>query len=115
MDENQKLEQAPGQILLRLLFEEHRNLLPEVRQHPLCNFQTLRLELEEVGEVIDDDIRRDQVPPGLVQKRRDAARFVAEELGQHKIHDATGLRETVTHFFKQVQRHRVERINLAEV
>jgi hypothetical protein len=66
--------------------------------------QKLRLHFKQIPEMVDDEVRRDEMPPGLVEKGVYAARFVAEELIQGKVDDAARLGESVAHLLEQFQR-----------
>ncbi len=113
--EDQQLHEPPGEVALRLAFEQRGDLAAKIGEDLLRNRQELGLHLEQIGEVVDDRVRGEQVPPGAVEKRRHVPGFVPEQLGEGEIDDAARLREAVAHFFEQLQRRRVNRVDVADV
>src|SRR4029453_18119155 len=102
-NEDQQLQQAPGELLLRLPGEQRRYLLPVIREHLLTQGQELRLNLEQVGKMVGDTVRRYELPPGFIKKRLYTPGFVAQQPSQGKIDDPSRLRKAIAHLFEQFQ------------
>ena len=100
MDQDHQLEQAPGEILLRVVLKQHWNLASKIGKEFLCDRQELLLDLEQVGEMVHDRVGSEQVSPRLIQEWGDSSRFVSKQLRQCEVDDAAGLRKAVAHFFE---------------
>ena len=82
---------TPGEILLRLILKQHGDLISKVRQDFLGNGKELLLYFKEVGEMIDDGVRRKQVSPRPVQERFDSSSRISKQLREGKVDDAASL------------------------